>query len=289
MIETLFSSLEHNPGLLLLYIGLLSLAIGSFLNVVIYRLPVMLENNWKSECRELLDQKTDEEEQKLSLSFPASRCPACGHKISFLENIPLISWLILKGRCSSCQTKISARYPAIELLTAILSIIVTTIIGYDAALLPALVFTWFLIALSFIDIDHQLLPDNMTLPLLWIGLFFNLFGIFVPISDAVIGAIAGYLSLWSVFHIFRIITGKDGMGYGDFKLLAVFGAWMGWEILPLILLLASLSGAIISITLMAFKKLNAGNTIPFGPYLAIAAWITLLWGDSILQSYFQLL
>ena len=266
-----------------------SLLIGSFLNVVIYRLPKMLEQGWKSECREFLADELAKpikaDENLITLSTPSSSCPSCKHKIRFYENIPVISWLFLRGKCSQCQAKISLRYPLVELATALLSVVIAAHYGVTFTTLMLLVLTWGLIALTLIDVDHMLLPDQITLPLLWLGLLVNINGAIVPLSDAVIGAVAGYMSLFSIFWLFKLITGKDGMGHGDFKLVALFGAWLGWQLLPLLILMASAVGAVIGISLMVFKNHQREQAIPFGPYLAIAGWITLLWGNSIWSWY----
>ena len=284
---TLLLELAHGlPWLYFSLVFIFSLMIGSFLNVVIHRLPIMLEREWQAEYRGYF---TPEEEQatepRYNLMVPRSACPHCGHAITALENIPLLSWLWLKGRCSECQAPISARYPLVELLTALLSVAVAMVISPGWGTLAALLLTWVLVALTFIDLDKMLLPDQLTLPLLWGGLLFNLIGGFAPLADAVIGAMAGYLVLWSLYWAFKLLTGKEGMGYGDFKLLAALGAWLGWQALPIILLLSSLVGAIIGISLIALRKHHQGNPIPFGPYLAIAGWIALLWGDTITRWY----
>ncbi|MGL6264906.1 prepilin peptidase [Aeromonas jandaei] len=283
LITDVFHSL---PWLYFSLVFIFSLMIGSFLNVVIHRLPIMLEREWQAEYRGYF---TPEEEQatepRYNLMVPRSACPHCGHAITALQNIPLLSWLWLKGRCSECQAPISARYPLVELLTALLSVAVAMVISPGWATLAALLLTWVLVALTFIDLDKMLLPDQLTLPLLWGGLLFNLIGGFAPLADAVIGAMAGYLVLWSLYWAFKLLTGKEGMGYGDFKLLAALGAWLGWQALPIMLLLSSLVGAIIGISLIALRKHHQGNPIPFGPYLAIAGWIAMLWGDTITRWY----
>ncbi len=268
--------------------------IGSFLNVVIFRLPKMLEQGWKRECREFLADEiikptNASDDQTITLSTPSSTCPSCQHKIRFYENIPLISWLFLRGKCSQCQSKISLRYPLVELATAILSVVIAANFGVTFTTLMLLVLTWGLICLTLIDYDHMLLPDQITLPLLWLGLLVNINGAIVPLSDAVIGAVAGYMSLFSVFWLFKLVTGKEGMGHGDFKLVAVFGAWIGWQLLPLLILMASAVGAIIGISLMVFKNHQREQAIPFGPYLAIAGWITLIWGNGIWSWYLSYL
>jgi leader peptidase (prepilin peptidase)/N-methyltransferase len=268
---------------------LLGLMLGSFLNVVIHRLPIMLERQWKNECSEYLELETASQEagQKYNLVVPRSSCPHCGHQITALENIPLLSYLFLKGRCRSCGTHISVQYPLVELLTGLMSLAVILHFGYSIAGIAALIFTWALIALAIIDLKTTLLPDNITLPLLWIGLLLNQQGIFTELNSSLYGAVAGYLSLWLLYHFFKLLTGKEGMGFGDFKLFAVFGAWMGWQSLPLIIILSSLAGAIIGIGLILFRGKNRNTAIPFGPYLAIAGWIALIWGDEITRSYLR--
>ncbi len=282
--------LHGNPLVFFIYIGLLGLIVGSFLNVVIHRLPIMMEQDWRVQCLEFLQQQKDEKEEEtsappLTLSKPRSRCPHCGHQISAIENIPVISYLFLGGRCSGCRAFISIRYPLIELVTCLLSLTVAWHFGISSQTAAALLLTWALITLSMIDFDHKLLPDSITLPFLWLGLLLSLWGIFTTPASAIIGAIAGYLSLWTVFQLFRLITGKEGMGFGDFKLLALFGAWLGWQYLPQIIMLSSLVGAIIGITLVVVRGRDRNIPIPFGPYLAIAGWISLLWGDHINQAY----
>ena len=270
-----------------------SLMIGSFLNVVIYRLPKMLEQGWKRECREFLADELAKpvisDQTIITLSTPSSSCPACQHKIRFYENIPVVSWLFLRGKCSQCKAKIALRYPLVELTTAILSVVIAANFGVTYTTLFLLILTWGLICLTLIDLDHMLLPDQITLPLLWLGLIVNISGSIVPLSDAVIGAIAGYMSLFSIFWLFKLITGKEGMGHGDFKLVALFGAWLGWQLLPLLILMASAVGAVIGISLMVFKNHQREQAIPFGPYLAVAGWITLLWGNGIWSWYLSTL
>lgn len=271
-----------------------SLMIGSFLNVVIFRLPKMLEQGWKKECREFLADelakpKSQSEEEFITLSTPSSSCPSCQHKIRFYENIPVISWLVLRGKCSQCRSKISLRYPLVELTTAILSVVIAAHFGVTLTTLFLLILTWGLVCLTLIDFDHMLLPDQITLPLLWLGLLVNLNGAIVPLNDSVIGAVAGYMSLFSIFWLFKLITGKEGMGHGDFKLIAVFGAWIGWQLLPLLILMASAVGAVIGISMMMFKNHQREQAIPFGPYLAIAGWISLLWGNGIWAWYLSYL
>jgi leader peptidase (prepilin peptidase)/N-methyltransferase len=280
--------LQQNPYIFLLIITIFGLIVGSFLNVVIYRLPVMLEKEWKQQCHELMGlEEEDTDDKPFNLILPASSCRNCGHKIASWENIPIISYLILKGRCSECGQKISVRYPMIEFATAILSIVVAWHLGFSWQTAAALLLTWGLIALSMIDFDHKLLPDNIVIPLLWLGLWINLNGIFTDLPSAIIGAIAGYLSLWSIFWIFKFFTGKEGMGYGDFKLLAMFGAWLGWQYLLQIVLLSSLVGAIVGICLVLIFGRDRTIPIPFGPYLAAAGWISMLWGGEINQAYLK--
>jgi leader peptidase (prepilin peptidase)/N-methyltransferase len=268
---------------------ILSLLIGSFLNVVIYRLPVMMKNAWQREIAEFQeDEKALTQLDKapaFNLLKPDSTCPKCGHKIRAWENIPVISWLALRGKCSECKNPISARYPAIELLTAILSAVVAAQLGWGLESFALIFFIWCLVALTFIDFDTQLLPDSITLPLLWLGLLLNLNGIFIELNSAVIGAVAGYLSLWSVYCLFKLVTGKEGMGFGDFKLFAAFGAWFGWQALPLIILLSSLVGAIVGVLMILILGRDKQLPIPFGPYLCGAALVYIFWGDLILSWY----
>lgn len=283
LITDVFHSL---PWLYFSLVFLFSLMIGSFLNVVIHRLPIMLEREWQAEYLGYFNPETQpQQEERYNLMVPRSTCPHCGHAITAMENIPLLSWLWLKGRCRECQAPISARYPLVELLTALLSLVVAVTFPPGWGLLAALLLTWVLVALTFIDLDKMLLPDQLTLPLLWGGLLFNLAGGFAPLADAVIGAMAGYLVLWSLYWAFKLLTGKEGMGYGDFKLLAALGAWLGWQALPIVLLLSSLVGAFIGIGLILLRNHHKNKPIPFGPYLAIAGWIALLWGDTITRWY----
>ena len=262
----------------------LSLCVGSFLNVVIYRLPVMMETRWRSNCCELLELEQEKQDQPLSLAFPNSHCPLCNTPIKPWHNVPVISYLALRGKCAQCAVPISPRYPIIEVLTAVLSVTLLWHFSLGPALFGALLFTWALIALTMIDVDHQLLPDEITLPLLWLGLLLNTQAVYVDLPSAVIGAVSGYLILWSVYWLFKLITGKEGMGYGDFKLLAALGAWMGWQSLHMIILMSSLVGACVGIALLLFKRQGRDVPIPFGPYLAAAGWITLLWSDQIMQA-----
>ncbi len=249
----------------------------------------MLEREWAQQCRELLEKEHAEpEEPTFNLMFPSSHCPNCNHKITLWENIPILSYIFLRGRCSECSQKISIRYPVIELATALLSITVAWHFGVGWQTVFALLLTWALITLSMIDYDHKLLPDNIVLPFLWLGLLININGVFTDLQSATIGAIAGYLSLWSIFWLFKLITGKEGMGYGDFKLLALLGAWLGWQYLLQIVLLSSMVGAILGISLVLIFGRDRSLPIPFGPYLATAGWISLLWGEEINQAYLGL-
>jgi len=274
-----------------------ALLIGSFLNVVIYRLPIMMQRDWRAQATEILEQPSTELPQgRFDLMAPRSRCPSCNQQISALQNIPVISWLVLRGKCANCKSSISARYPAIELLTAVLTAVVAARFGFGFEALAAVLLTWALIAISMIDIDHQLIPDSMSLPLLWTGLFLSLFHpagdaeiLFVAPQDAIVGALAGYLSLWSIYHLFRLITGKEGMGYGDFKLLGALGAWLGYQMLPLIILLSAGVGAIIGASLIIFRRHDRSVPIPFGPYLAIAGWIAMMYGPVIINWYMDLM
>ena len=286
--EALAGHILATPSTLIPCIGLLGLLVGSFLNVVIHRLPKMMENEWRNQCAELHGDAPVEDEP-FSLIRPRSRCPSCGHPISALENIPILSWLWLRGRCSDCQAPISPRYPIVEAVTCLCSAAAAAYFGYGWMLLGALLLIWSLIALTFIDADTQLLPDSITLPQLWIGLCFNLFGVFADLSSAVLGAMVGYLSLWSVYWAFRLVTGKEGMGYGDFKLLAALGAWLGWQMLPLIILLSSLVGAAVGIVLIILARQGRHVPIPFGPYLAAAGLIALIWGKDLTQMYLRLI
>jgi leader peptidase (prepilin peptidase)/N-methyltransferase len=281
--------LESSPVFLVIATGALGLVVGSFLNVVIHRLPIMMNRAWTSECREHLGETVPESEKqtRFNLLTPASRCPDCNHRISILENIPVISYLLLRGRCAECGTAISVRYPIVELTTALLSVIMALHFGYSVQMLMALGFTWALVPLFLIDFDHQILPDSITLPLLWAGLVLSLFNVFVDTHSSIIGAVAGYLSLWSIYHLFKLVTGKEGMGYGDFKLLAAIGAWVGWQALPVVILFSSVVGAAIGILLILFKGRDHSQPMPFGPFLAAAGWMTLLWGNDIIRIYLQ--
>ena len=276
------------PSVFPVVIGLLGLLVGSFLNVVIYRLPRMMEQDWQAQCAELRGEAPPEN-IPLTLVTPRSRCPVCEHPISALENIPIISWLVLRGRCSACHALIPLRYPLVEAVTGLFSAFAAAHFGFGMAAAGALLLVWALIALTFIDLDTQLLPDGNTLPLLWTGLFFNLTGTFTSLPSAVIGAMAGYLVLWTVYWIFKIVTGKEGMGYGDFKLLAALGAWLGWQMLPLTILLSSLVGAVVGLSLIVFRKQGRNVPIPFGPYLAVAGLIAFFWGRELTDHYLRLI
>jgi len=290
---TYIDILQHNTVLYLSLVAILGLLVGSFLNVVIYRLPEILKRQWKTDCVSFLaqenesapDSTSDSDDKPFNLVVPRSRCPRCGHLITAVENIPVLSFIFLKGRCRECKTPISIRYPLIEILSASLAVLVAWKYGFSYQAAMGIILSWALISLSLIDYDHMYLPDNITLPFLWLGLLLNLNGLFIDLSSAVIGAIAGYLVLWVVYQIFKKITGKEGMGYGDFKLLAMLGAWLGWQALPAIILISSLVGSIIGISLILLKQHHRDRPIPFGPYLAIAGWIVLLWGNDINSAY----
>ncbi|CAI8744089.1 Leader peptidase / N-methyltransferase [Pseudomonas donghuensis] len=283
----LLNSLASQPLMYLSIALLLGLIIGSFLNVLVHRLPIMLERQWQAEAREVLELPSEAQAPRFDLLLPPSQCPHCAHRIRPWENIPVISYLALRGRCSSCQARISPRYPLVELACGALTLFVAWRFGVTGTALALLVLSWGLLAMSMIDIEHHLLPDALVLPLLWLGLIVNAFEMFVPLEDALWGTVAGYLSLWSVFWLFKMLTGKEGMGYGDFKLLAMLGAWGGWQILPLTLLLSSLLGAVIGLIMLRLQRKQASTPIPFGPYLAIAGWIALLWGGQITTSYLK--
>lgn len=291
--QDFINALTSFPTLMFGLVFAIGLIVGSFLNVVIHRLPKMMEREWKQQCELLLDAtnasntttETVENTPAFNLMVPRSRCPHCGQAITALQNIPVISYLLLRGKCADCKAAISARYPVIELVTGLLSVAVVAYWGLTTAALLGLVFTWCLITLTMIDADTQLLPDDITLPLLWLGLIANSFSVFTSLESAVWGAIAGYMVLWSIFWLFKLLTGKEGMGYGDFKLLAALGAWMGWQVLPQIIILSSLVGAVVGIALMLIKKRGKEVPIPFGPYLAVAGWIAFVWGDAINQHY----
>jgi len=299
------TDLAEIPALLFTAVVVLGLIMGSFLNVVIARLPRIMDAEWRRDCSELAAEtiaaappSTQAEAMRpaaespapaappaLTLSRPSSRCPHCGHQIAPWENIPILSFLLLRGRCSACHAPISWRYPLVEALTALLSVAVVWHFGPTAQAAAALLLTWGLVALAFIDADTQLLPDDITLPLLWLGLLLSLGPVFVDSHTAILGAVAGYGSLWVVFHAFRLLTGKEGMGQGDFKLLALFGAWMGWQALPQIILLSALPGAVFGVALILTGRTGRETPLPFGPFLAISGWINLLWGADITSAY----
>jgi leader peptidase (prepilin peptidase)/N-methyltransferase len=265
----------------------LGLLIGSFLNVLIYRLPVMMERDWRAQARDMLALPAEDKTETFNLFLPHSRCPHCAHKIRAWENLPVISYLFLGGKCSACKAPISKRYPLIELACGLLSAFIAWHFGFGWQAGAVLLLSWGLLAMSVIDMDHQLLPDSLVLPLLWLGLIANTFGLFTNLHDALWGAVLGYMSLWSVFWIFKLLTGKEGMGQGDFKLLALFGAWGGWQIVPLTILVSSAVGAVLGLIILRLRNAETSTPIPFGPYLAIAGWIALLWGGQITDSYLQ--
>jgi leader peptidase (prepilin peptidase)/N-methyltransferase len=276
----------------LLLVGGIGLCIGSFLNVVVHRLPRMLARDWRQQAFEVIRETEGERlprpEEGYDLVKPRSHCPACGHMITAWENIPVVSYLVLRGRCRGCGAHISLRYPLVEALTGALSIVVLLQFGWGWVAAWALIYTWGLLALTFIDFDRTILPDNITLPLLWLGLLVNTQGLFTTLTDAIYGAAAGYLALWSIYWAFKLVTGKEGMGYGDFKLLSAVGAWLGWQLLPLTILLSSFVGAIVGLALILFRRHDRAQPIPFGPFLAAGGWIALMWGDWINQQYLNL-
>jgi leader peptidase (prepilin peptidase)/N-methyltransferase len=286
------SILQQNTAVFVAALFAIGLVVGSFLNVVIHRLPLILERQWQAQCAELVGEAGPAETEQLTLATPRSRCPACKAPIRALHNVPVISWLALRGRCASCGARIAPRYPVVELATGLLSAAVAWHFGFGFEAACALAVTWFLIPLTVIDLDHQLLPDALTLPLLWLGLLASLWqggqaAAAVPVSprDAIIGAAVAYLLLWAIFHAFRLLTGKEGMGYGDFKLFAALGAWLGWKMLPLILLLSAGVGAAVGIALIALRRQGREVPISYGPYLAGAGWIALMWGPQIVRGY----
>jgi leader peptidase (prepilin peptidase)/N-methyltransferase len=284
----LLDLLASSPLAFVLCTLILGLLVGSFLNVVVYRLPLMMIRDWKIQSREMLDLPAEPQPETFNLILPHSRCPHCSHKIRAWENIPVVSYVFLGGKCSQCKAPISKRYPLVELACGLLSAFIAWHFGFGWQAGAMLVLTWGLLSMSLIDADHQLLPDAIVLPLLWLGLIVNAFGLFTSLTDALWGAVAGYLVLWCVFWLFKLITGKEGMGYGDFKLLAMLGAWGGWQILPLTILLSSIVGAVLGLILLRLRNVETSTPIPFGPYLALAGWIALLWGDQITTSYLQI-
>ncbi|MHC8413094.1 prepilin peptidase [Pseudomonas sp. Hz4] len=275
------------PPVFVIAAMLVGLLIGSFLNVVVWRLPKMLDREWRQEAHDVLGLPSETPLPTFNLMLPHSQCPHCAHRIRAWENIPLLSYLFLRGRCSNCAAAISKRYPLTELACGLLSVLIAWHFGFGWQACMALVLSWGLLTMSLIDAEHQLLPDVLVLPLLWLGLIVNSFELFVSLHDALWGAVAGYMALWSVFWLFKLITGKDGIGHGDFKLLAMLGAWGGWQILPLTILLSSLVGAIIGVILLRLRNEKTSTPIPFGPFLAIAGWIALLWGGQITDFYWQ--
>ena len=287
--------LSAQPAVFAGTIGLLGLMIGSFLNVVIHRLPIMLERSWQAQARDVLAGEdgtaalTAESADTYNLVTPRSACPACGAQIKAWQNVPVLSYLFLRGRCAGCGAAIGIRYPVVETVTAVLSALVAWHFGYSLEAAGALILTWSLIALTVIDLDHQLLPDSITLPLLWLGLIFALQGAaFTDLRSAVIGAMAGYLCLWSIYHVFKLVTGKEGMGYGDFKLLGALGAWLGWQMLPVVIILSALVGAVVGIAMIVFGGRDSQRPMPFGPFLAAAGFVALLWGDALTRAYRQM-
>lgn len=302
MLNGLIEFYAEHAALFTASVFVFGLAIGSFLNVVIYRLPIMLDREWRAQASEYAAPSGANTvsadisaPSRLTLSVPRSACPACNAPITAWHNVPVVSWLILRGRCAACRAPISSRYPVIELATGVLSGVVAWHFGFGAPAGCALLVTWMLIALTGIDIDHQLLPDTITLPLLWAGLlaavvFGTSVGQPIPVAprDAICGAAAGYLSLWSVFHVFRLVTGKEGMGYGDFKLFAALGAWLGWKLLPLIIVLAAATGAVLGIAMIVLRGRDRAAPMPFGPYLAAAGWLAMMYGNGLIDDYLRL-
>jgi leader peptidase (prepilin peptidase)/N-methyltransferase len=291
----MFELLSGSPAVFITVVFLFALLIGSFLNVVIFRLPVMMERDWREQCDALMASPAARiPEGQFDLMGPRSRCPACGNLITAVQNIPVLSYLMLGGKCANCKDPISARYPLVEATTGLLAAIVAWHFGFGWQALMGILLTVFLVPITMIDFDHQLIPDSIVLPLLWIGLGMSLFApvagsetLFVSSNDAIVGAIAGYLSLWSVYWLFKLVTGKEGMGYGDFKLLAALGAWFGWQALPQIIMMSAVVGALVGISLIVFRGRDRQIPIPFGPYLATAGWVAMLWGDEINQLYFD--
>jgi leader peptidase (prepilin peptidase)/N-methyltransferase len=295
--------LAGSPGALIAFAAVVGLLVGSFLNVVIYRLPIMLERQWRAECAEMAASADNAPavaspppvEPRFNLVVPRSACPGCNAPISAMQNIPVLSYLLLRGRCAKCSVRINPRYPAVELLSGVASAVVAWQLGFGWPAACALVVSWFLIALTFIDIDHQLLPDSLTMPLLWLGLLASLTGwdktgSALPTNpvSAIVGASIGYLSLWAIYHLFRLLTGKEGMGYGDFKLLAALGAWLGWQMLLPIVLLSACVGAVVGIMLIVMRRQQRGHPMPFGPFLAVAGWVAMLWGPQLVANYLGL-
>jgi len=282
-----------HPTLLLIFALILGLMVGSFLNVVIYRLPVMMARDWRRQCHEYLELQEPPPQKgefaRFNLAVPGSHCPTCRHPIGALENLPLLSYLLQRGKCRHCKAPISPRYPLLETASALLAVLVTAHFGFQWSTLAALVFTWTLLTLAMIDVDEQLLPDDLTLPLLWLGLLLNTQGAFTSLTSAVIGAVAGYLSLWSLYWAYKLIRGREGMGHGDFKLLAAIGAWLGWQLLPIVILLSSFVGAVVGIGLIVLRGRDRNVPLPFGPYLAAAGFLALLWGRELTALFFPTL
>jgi len=290
--ESILDLFRASEPLFVSTVALFSLFVGSFLNVVIHRLPIMMENAWRRECAELLDCDTKASgsnsslDQPFNLVVPRSRCPACNSPVKAWQNIPVLSYVILGGKCSSCKAPISLQYPAVEIVTALLSALVAIKFGVSLQTVAGVLLTWSLVALTVIDFKSTLLPDDITLPMVWLGLIMSLVPVFVGAPEAIVGAAVGYLSLWSVYQLFKLVTGKEGMGYGDFKLMAVFGAWFGWQAIPSIILLSSVVGAAVGITLVLTLGRDKNVPIPFGPYLAAAGWLAMLYGDNLKALYF---
>jgi leader peptidase (prepilin peptidase)/N-methyltransferase len=283
--------LQTHPAAYYVVVATLGLCFGSFMNVVVYRLPIMIERQWQAYCEDLFGRDGDltgKPAARFDLAKPDSHCTQCNHQIRWYENIPVVSYVFLRGCCNHCGAKISMRYPVIETATAILFVMVAIEYGVTIKAIAGMVLGFYLLAMSMIDYDKQLLPDALTLPLLWLGLLLSIWEVNVDMQSSIIGAAAGYLSLWSIYHVFRLVTGKEGMGYGDFKLLAVLGAWVGWQLLPVIILLSSFAGAVIGLSLMVLRNRHKDHPIPFGPYLAIAGWLAFMWGEEILNSYLKI-
>lgn len=276
--------LEYIPlEIFIIWIGLLGLIVGSFLNVIIHRLPLMLEQDWKKQCNELLGIEENNEKQEINLIIPPSTCPFCGHQIRFYENIPILSYLFLGGKCSNCKKGIPAQYPLVEFLTAIISVVLVLHFGKTWQLVGALIFTWLLIPLSVIDLKKKILPDELNYILLWVGLILSLYNVFINVQSSIFGAVFGYLSLWTIYQVFKLLTGKEGMGHGDFKLLAALGAWIGWHYLPMVVLFSSLAGLFLALLWMILQENDP--EIPFGPALALAGWVVFIWGEDIFIAY----
>ena len=285
---SLIQYLQAHSAAFIVLAGILGLLVGSFLNVVIHRLPIMMEREWRRECAHILEQPEEPPSlEPFNLVVPRSRCPECGHAITAMENIPVLSYLFLRGRCAGCGCRISWRYPMVEALSGLMAAVAAWHFGFGVESAGAMLLGWALIALSFIDFDRQYLPDSITLPFLWFGLCWNLFGIYAPSDASLIGAMAGYGILWCVYHLFKLATGKEGMGFGDFKLLAMLGAWLGWQALPVIIVLSSLLGAVIGLSMIVLRGHDRNIPIPFGPYIAIGGWVALLWGEGLVEGYLR--